>query len=295
MNFLIKGLPQRLIFIAVLIAAALGSHAFAVQDGFRADLEHSIRKGCSRAGQPYFFDHQGVPTAQKTGILLVHGYTANPADTIILGRYLYQKGYTVYGVRLEGHGTTPSDLKRTNWQDWYASLERAYLYLRPKVASIHCIGISMGGLLTLELAAREELNSIVLLAPALEPRDKKAFLTRFFVPVADLLHIDLGYITVAQTAENKDHFYGKNPVRTVYQLVKLICHVKPRISKVSEPVLIMQDKNDTSASASGATYILSHVASEKKQLVFHDKGHVFTDRYEPALFRMIADIIARTR
>jgi carboxylesterase len=165
--------------------------------------------------------------------------------------------------------------------------------MRTKAQRVHCIGISMGGLLALELAENKKPDSLVLLAPALVPRDKKAFLTRFFVPIADLLHIDLGYISVAQTEANKDHFYNKNPIRTVYQLVKLIRHVKPRLSKITAPVLIMQDKNDTSASPEGASYILEHIGSKQKMILYHDKGHVFTDRYEPALFNEIFSFISR--
>ena len=54
-----------------------------------------------QGGEPFFL--QGG----KHGVILTHGFTGTPAEMLLLGRYLHAQGYTVLGIRLAGHGTTP--------------------------------------------------------------------------------------------------------------------------------------------------------------------------------------------
>ncbi|MBR2071216.1 MAG: carboxylesterase, partial [Phascolarctobacterium sp.] len=62
----------------------------------------------------------------KKGVLVIHGYTGTPAEMRLLGDHLHQEGYTVLGVRLPGHGTTPEELNETQWQDWYAVAQEGF-------------------------------------------------------------------------------------------------------------------------------------------------------------------------
>jgi carboxylesterase len=65
--------------------------------------------------EPFFY------RGGSRGILLLHGFTATPAETRWLGQHLGGEGYTVFGPRTPGHGTDPHDLARYRWQDWYAA------------------------------------------------------------------------------------------------------------------------------------------------------------------------------
>ena len=49
--------------------------------------------------EPFFF------SGNKIGCLLVHGFTGAPTEMLPLGQFLSDKGYSVLGVRLSGHGT----------------------------------------------------------------------------------------------------------------------------------------------------------------------------------------------
>ena len=51
-----------------------------------------------RGAEQYFFKNG------KKGVLLIHGYTGSPAELKPLGEYMRDKGYSVFGVRLPGHG-----------------------------------------------------------------------------------------------------------------------------------------------------------------------------------------------
>lgn len=86
-------------------------------------------------------------------MLLIHGYTGSPAELKLLGEYLNKKGYSVFGVRLPGHGTTPEELNKTNWPLWYDAVRKAHEELSQCCSEISVVGLSMGGLLAMKLAA----------------------------------------------------------------------------------------------------------------------------------------------
>ena len=53
----------------------------------------------------------------STGVLLIHGFTGLPAELVMMGRYLQQRGCTVLGVRLAGHGTTVEEIGRASCRE----------------------------------------------------------------------------------------------------------------------------------------------------------------------------------
>lgn len=88
----------------------------------------------------------------RHGVLLIHGFTGTPFEMRFLGEHLAGRGYSVLGPQLAGHCGTPADLGGTGWRDWYASVERAWGELRARVERVAVVGLSLGGLLALELA-----------------------------------------------------------------------------------------------------------------------------------------------
>ena len=64
----------------------------------------------SADANPFFLD----PPDNKDngiGVLLIHGLLASPAELRDYGDYLVNQGYTVMGVRLKGHGSSPYALQ----------------------------------------------------------------------------------------------------------------------------------------------------------------------------------------
>ena len=66
----------------------------------------------------------------ETGILLLHGLTATTAEVRPLAKRLLNEGYTVSGILLPGHGTTPENLSQTHREDWIKASEEAYNELK---------------------------------------------------------------------------------------------------------------------------------------------------------------------
>ena len=123
--------------------------------------------------KPFFFD------GSNTGVLLTHGLTASPTEMLSLGKFLHEKGFSVHGVRLAGHGTHYRDLPNYSYHDWIKSCTEGLDLLRKKCDTIIPIGISMGALLSVLLIHQNiEVNfkKLVLLAPAFGLKSKIASL-----------------------------------------------------------------------------------------------------------------------
>ncbi len=110
----------------------------------------------------------------KAGVLLLHGLTDSPYSLRNLGRSLHEQGAHVVGLRVPGHGTVPSALTRTTWQDMAGAVTLAVRHLRKETGDrpLYVIGYSNGGALavhyalsTMENSELPSVEGIVLISP----------------------------------------------------------------------------------------------------------------------------------
>ena len=116
------------------------------------------------------FSARGQGARGAVGVVVVHGFTANPTGTRPLGMRLAAAGYSVEVPRLPGHGTSARDLSRTRYSDWRTSVATAVATLARGCDAVVVVGHSMGGSIALDLAGSGEhdlagivtINSLVL-------------------------------------------------------------------------------------------------------------------------------------
>ena len=110
----------------------------------------------------------------RAGILLLHGLSDSPYSMRELGETLYQQGATVLGLRIPGHGTAPSGLVETRWQDMAAAVKLAARHVRAEVGDkpLFLVGYSNGGALameytlsTLDDSTLPKIAGVILLSP----------------------------------------------------------------------------------------------------------------------------------
>jgi alpha-beta hydrolase superfamily lysophospholipase len=91
-----------------------------------------------------------------------------------LGEALHRRGAMVLGLRIPGHGTVPSGLVETRWQDMAAAVRLAARHVREVVGDkpLYLVGYSNGGALaveytlaTLEDASLPTVSGVILLSP----------------------------------------------------------------------------------------------------------------------------------
>lgn len=213
----------------------------------------------------------------KHGVLLVHGFTGSPAEMLLLGRYLHEQGYTVLGVRLAGHGTTPKDMARMSRRDWYDSVCDGYSILSCCCSKISVVGQSMGGLLSLKLAASLPLASVaVLAAPIFIHEDKMLYA----LPEREKCvgkYKKKNRRQIADIPEVCNASYGEMPLVSVHELLDLIESAKKDLFRISCPLLVMQSHNDHTVRERSANYIYRRAGTKEKELYWLDNsGHLLT-------------------
>ncbi len=118
------------------------------------------------------------------GVLLLHGLTDSPYSLSGQGKLLHEAGSWVVGLRVPGHGTVPSALTETRWQDMAAAVRLAMRHLRQKVGDqpITIVGYSNGGALAVHYALSALGDStlppprkLVLISPAIGVTPLAAF------------------------------------------------------------------------------------------------------------------------
>jgi carboxylesterase len=218
--------------------------------------------------EPFFFP------GNKTGCLLVHGFTGSPKEMHWMGEYLANEGYTVLGIRLAGHATQPEDMMRMHWQDWLASVEDGYCLLKNQVDRIFLVGLSMGGILSLVFASRFPVAGVVTMStPFALPSDPRLPFVKIFSLF--LPKMKKGPSDRHDLEAAKSHVeYPYIPTKAIIQLRDLLFEMRISLPKVSVPVLLIHSKQDKSVAPHNVEKIYSAVSSRDKQIFYvENSGH----------------------
>ena len=241
-----------------------------------------------QGGEPFFLNGGG-----SNGVLLVHGFTGLPAELFLLGNFLNQKNFTVLCPRLAGHGTKEEDLMRTTKDDWFNSVLDGFFILKGVCDKIFVVGHSMGGALTLKLAAEQKISKIVTLAAPIfidDTRDLKNLPPKEFCGNACIVKPHRRLNDVPQAAND---VYKKMPLISVHELLDLIEDVKKILPNVKTPILIMHGEEDHTVQPRSARYIMDNVGSKAKKFIsVPDSGHLLPlDENRDAVFEEILDFL----
>jgi carboxylesterase len=203
--------------------------------------------------------------------LLIHGFTGSPAHMRYLAQSLNDEGYVVRGVRLPGHGTSLEEMETTDSDDWLTKVEEEYLSLKEKKDQVYVLGLSMGGVLSLLLAEKYDVDKIVPIAAPVKIQNKLAYLT----PV---LKYFKRFDRWPGTAEDDyDIGYSGMPVKSVPELLKLMRQAKQDLKQIDCPTLIVQSWGDETVEPISAEIIHDTISSNRKEILWlEESGHVCT-------------------
>lgn len=233
----------------------------------------------------------------KIGCVLLHGFTAMPAETHPLGNILNEKGCTVLAVRLAGHGTHPEDLVDVHWGDWIADVQSAIEELDGMTNQIFLIGQSMGGMIAISAAAGHPVAGVVgLSTPAfIQFSDReRARITR---------DSDAGRIIRKPHVRLHPHYgicreknypaYAAYPARILLELESACSTMRKNLSSVSCPVLFIQSRQDEGISLNSLPYLYDHVGSNDRRMVWLDGfGHsLIQDPNRSVMFEIVWNFI----
>lgn len=229
------------------------------------------------------------------GCLLIHGFGGTPYEMRELGERLAGQGYTVSGPALAGHATCIEDMLQTRWTDWYTSVEATYRELTLRCDTIYAVGLSLGGMLVLHLAAHEPLDGVVAVSPPFEIRHRLIPLFRLFPFLIDLFPVVKSNPKDDDTRDPsvraRHPSYEGHATRCAESLVlHLLPHVRNDLPNVRAPALLIQSRGDRVIPPNSIEEIYARLGSADKEMLWLDNsGHLVLEDYakEEAFARIL--------
>lgn len=218
------------------------------------------------------------------GVLVVHGFTGNPASLRPLAEALAGEGFAVELPRLPGHGTRWEDLQRTTWREWAGEAAAALDRLAGRTRAQVVVGLSAGGALALHLAAaRPELAGLVLVNPFLfstDPRLRLLPLLQRAVPSVPGVGDDIA------KPGGDEKAYSRLPLRALASLRQLQGEARRALPGIRVPVLVLTSRQDHVVEPENSRVVLAGIGSA-------DREHVWLERsYHVATLDHDADLVA---
>jgi carboxylesterase len=242
------------------------------------------------------FQSDGTPDSngRTIGVLLSHGFTGSPASMVPWGKYLADQGYAVSVPLLPGHGTTWQEMNTTTFADWYAALESEFEKLKARTDVVVVGGLSMGGCLSLWLAAQhpQDVAGLVVVNPVVASTNKQLLA----VPV--LKYLVKGMPAIGDDIKKpgvSEYAYTKTPLKALHSMVRGWKLVREDLPKVTSPLLLFRAPGDHLVDPSSARIILGNVSSrDATERLLENSYHVATiDNDAPQIFEESAEFIRR--
>ncbi len=248
---------------------------------FEKDLEKAKKDGVTIDGaEPYFKKHS------DKGVLLIHGFAASPYELYPLAAELEKLDYSVYIVRVAGHGSNVDDFVSKTYKDWYESIELGYNTLASFCSKICVAGQSNGGLLATAVAGFNKVDALVLLAPAYKVKV-------FGFNLLPFIKNFIKYIPRKLDKDVKGLNYPVFPTKPLYEMMMLQKEVKMFSSNINIPVLLAVSNNDVLISPKYAKKIVKKMKSKDKTIFTYDNKtynvkHILTEYHS---IKIINDIV----
>ena len=210
-------------------------------------------------------------------VVLIHGFTGSPAEMRLLAEAFHSAGYGVEVPLLAGHGTTLNDLIAVRSQQWIDPLDELIARLLSKRQSVVVGGLSLGSILTLQLALRyPEIKALLLYAPPIRSRDPRRFLAPLLTRFTQSLPKPPADFCDPIAAEHL-WSYERYPVLTSARVLELISRTRKQLKRVQQPLLAIASRRDNVVSKSGIELLMKRVQSTPQELHWLERSsHAIT-------------------
>jgi carboxylesterase len=212
----------------------------------------------------------------KVGILVVHGFTGSPQSMRYLGERLGEHGYTVLGPRLPGHGVSPAAMAKTTAADWVGAAEDALIEISAKCDKVFVAGLSMGGTLSLYLAAMhpDKVAGVIPINAAAQIESPDMASIAYARNMPDTIP---GIGSDMMDTATKELAYPEVPVVCMKHAIGLAATARALLSRIKCPTFVINSRVDHVLSPTNATVIANNVGSDRVELLWLNRSyHVAT-------------------
>ena len=241
-----------------------------------------------RGAEPFFLG--GNSKHGDVGCVCVHGFTASPEEMRWIGEYLNARGLTVYGPRLAGHGITPERMRTQYWQDWFDDARDGVLLLRQNCRKVFAVGLSMGGLLSLRMAAAGLVDGAAVMAAPMYVENRLMPYARFIKYFRRFITVTPGDLDarvrdIQQQMERETYgcvaYDDLRPVASGEQLLNLMREVRAHLGEITVPLQLIYSRADQTVPFDNLQLVAESVRStDLVQHVLERSDHVLTQEIE---------------
>lgn len=221
------------------------------------------------------------------GCLILHGFTSSLDTVRALVPMAERLGLPYRMPILRGHGTRPEDLRGVTWHHWRDDAAAALHDLRSEVDQIALCGLSMGGLVALNLAADypDDIACVATIAAALRISSRLIPLSPVMARVLRnrMWRSDLsgGYSDATLVANSTN--YAMFPLDSIASLYRYGQVVEQLLPRVQAPLLVIHSHKDRVIKPISANIIYQRAGSRIKELRWFERsGHEMLQDLEAA-------------
>lgn len=210
----------------------------------------------------------------KMGVLLVHGLNGSLCDMEELTGFLASYNIVVLNVLLPGRGTHVRDMLPIDWSEWSNMVHKELQKLRQWCEYVFLIGHSLGGALSLHIAASDPVAGIVTMCapvyayPWMFPATR---MIKHFTPVPPRLREDVRSYETRR--RYKLDVYSRTPIAPVEGRLHYLPSLRTELPTITVPALIMTAIHDHVVPASDGQTIYRLIGSQEKYLVKFRQSH----------------------
>ena len=216
------------------------------------------------------------------GVVLLHGFTGAPQEVEPVGRSLADIGVGSIGPMLPGHGTTEMDLQACKAHQWTEAALETLDRAASRWDEVIVGGLSMGGALSLQVAAREgaRIRGVFSLATPARLVGWRVWALPIAAPLLRTVSKKPGGIS--DPALMRDRVgYDRIPLFSVRELVSLLVEVRREIPRIDLPTLLVHSKKDRTIPIESLTEIQSLLTTSSVETVILERSdHVVTQDVE---------------
>jgi carboxylesterase len=227
------------------------------------------------------------------GVLVLHGFTANPGSVREMAEHIAAAGHTVELPRLPGHGTVIEEMIETGWDDWSAHAEAAYQNLAARCEQVVVVGLSMGGALTAWLGTRHaEIVGLVCINPVISvPPGMRDAVKEVLASGADRF---AGIGSDIADPDAVESAYEDTPLAPLLTLFDASDRLGGTIGAITSPLLVVTSRQDHVVPPENSDLLAAGVSGPVERVWCERSYHVVTQDYDKDLvFGATTDFIAK--
>lgn len=239
---------------------------------------------------------EGNPDVKKA-LFVAHGYMGTPSEMLHIAKPFIQKGWSIVGFLIPGHGSTSRVANAFNKERWRSEMAEQLALVTESFEEVHAAGFSTGGLLLHDYLRKNQAPANLKSLHLISPFFKQRFITFFdglIEKIFNNISIDPVYFftrfrDLKVMTINRKLYNQCIPVTTAREIKKLgleVYHAPEK--KIEVPVQLFLTKGDWTVKPSASREVLERDAKTLTHVWYGDSDphHLMS----PAVSRVADDV-----